>query len=137
MQTSLIRKLLHPIKELISRRAEKPSAEISESREESDMPEQSIECEEEVYTESEIASDSEAYTPPNDEDGTTEDDNTHTEAKAVAEPKSNRAHLTSSVPRTARVPVGALTKGEIAEIRNILGDLDDTEIQRLYKRVTK
>lgn len=50
---------------------------------------------------------------------------------------NTKAHLTSSVPRAARIPSGALTKGEIAEIRNILGNLDDAEIQRLYKRVTK
>ncbi len=50
---------------------------------------------------------------------------------------NNKAHLSSSVPRAARVPNGALTKGEMAEIREIFGDMDDAEIQRLYKRVTK
>lgn len=59
------------------------------------------------------------------------------ESEPTAEQKSNRAHLTSSVPRAARVPTGVLTKGEMAEIREIFGDMDDTEIQRLYKRVTK
>ena len=58
-----------------------------------------------------------------------------TEAPA---PKQNyKAHLSSSVPRAAKVPQGALTKGQMAEIRSIFGDMDDTEIQRLYKRVTK
>ena len=55
----------------------------------------------------------------------------------IREQKSGKAHLTSSVPRTARVPGGTLTKGEMAEIREIFGDIDDAEIQRLYKRVTK
>ncbi len=51
--------------------------------------------------------------------------------------QSNKAHLSSSVPRGARVPTGALSKGEMAEIRSIFGNMDDAEIQRLYKRVTK
>lgn len=51
--------------------------------------------------------------------------------------KALKEHLVSSVPRTARLPKGALTKGEIAEIRSILGNLDDAEIHRLYRRVTK
>lgn len=51
--------------------------------------------------------------------------------------ENNRSHLTSSVPRAARVPAGVMTKGELAEIRELFKNLDDTEIQRLYKRVTK
>ena len=51
--------------------------------------------------------------------------------------QSTKSHLTSSVPRSARAPHGALTKAEIAEIREIFGKIDDAEIQRLYKRVTK
>ncbi len=50
---------------------------------------------------------------------------------------NTKAHLSSSVPRAARLPQGALTKGQMAEIREIFGDIDDAEIQRLYKRVTK
>jgi hypothetical protein len=50
---------------------------------------------------------------------------------------NTKAHLSSSVPRAAKIPTGALTKGEMAEIRQIFGDMDDAEIQRLYKRVTK
>ena len=48
-----------------------------------------------------------------------------------------RAHLTSSVPRAARLPKGALTKSQLAEMREIFGTIDDAEIHRLYKRVTK
>lgn len=51
--------------------------------------------------------------------------------------ESNRSHLTSSVPRVARPPKGDLTKGELAEIRALFSNLDDKEIQRLYKKVTK
>ena len=61
--------------------------------------------------------------------------NADEEAQAPGE--SNRAHLTSSVPRVAKAPVNALTKGELAEIRALFKNLDDTEIQRLYKKVTK
>ena len=66
------------------------------------------------------------------------------ESKPCEEPSNTpsptlntKAHLTSSVPRAARLPQGALTKGQMAEIREIFGDIDDAEIQRLYKRVTK
>ena len=51
--------------------------------------------------------------------------------------ESNRSHLTSSVPRSAKAPQGILTKGELAEIRALFANLDDKEIQRLYKKVTK
>ena len=61
--------------------------------------------------------------------------NADEEAQAPGE--SNRAHLTSSVPRAAKPPVSALTKGELAEIRALFKNLNDLEIQRLYKKVTK
>ena len=48
-----------------------------------------------------------------------------------------KAHLTSSVPRAARLPKGALTKSQMAEMREIFGGIDDAEIHRLYKRVTQ
>lgn len=48
-----------------------------------------------------------------------------------------KAHLISSVPRTAKTPLGAITKQELAEIRELFKDMDDTELQRLYKKVTK
>ena len=60
----------------------------------------------------------------------------HTESTSRPEAKSNKNHLGSSVPRAARVPIGAITKQEMAEIRSIFGNMDDAEIQRLYKRVT-
>ncbi len=61
-----------------------------------------------------------------------------TERAASAEAAAgNRKHLTSSVPRSAKAPLGVLTKREIGELREIFSGLTDTEIQRLYKRVTK
>ena len=57
--------------------------------------------------------------------------------KAPTHTADTKSHLSSSVPRAARIPSGALTKGEMAEIRQIFGNMDDAEIQRLYKRVTK
>ncbi len=68
------------------------------------------------------------------------DAGTLTEGEPLETPpptQSTKAHLTSSVPRSARAPHGALTKAEMAEIREIFGKIDDAEIQRLYKRVTK
>lgn len=55
----------------------------------------------------------------------------------VVRTHSFKEHLKSSVPRSARPPQGTLTKGELAEIRSLFGSIDDAEIYRLYKRVTK
>ena len=173
MQISQLRKLLHPIKRLTSRRAEKPSAETLESRAESEMEMQSDECRvqsdecrvqnaECIMQNSELASpfrrgggeaDGEVNSPDAfvnslDEAAseTTCEENAPVaeESKPCEEPSNTpshtvntKAHLTSSVPRAARLPQGALTKGQMAEIREIFGDIDDAEIQRLYKRVTK
>ena len=151
MQTSLIRRLLHPIKELISPRARRSSAETSESERESDMPlYNSIEEGAESIDAAAIEIHRETEYGESDEDTSAETccDNTadrdadeSDEGEAAPFPSAvtggSRAHLTSSVPRAARVPRGVLTKGEMAEIRSIFGDMDDAEIQRLYKRVTK
>ena len=51
--------------------------------------------------------------------------------------EGNLSHLTSSVPRVAKAPLGSISKGELKEMRSIFHNLDDAEIQRLYKRVTK
>lgn len=127
MQTSLLTKLLHPIKKLTNRKAKSLSEGTSEQERESDM--------------------ADSYKDYTDEaEPTVETEENEELSPTVTEPvsevmpteqKSNRAHLTSSVPKAARVPQGALTKGEMAEIREIFGDMDDAEIQRLYKRVTK
>lgn len=48
-----------------------------------------------------------------------------------------KSHLTSSVPKAARLPEGAMSAGELREMRSLFSGLDDTEIHRLYRRVTK
>ena len=50
--------------------------------------------------------------------------------------RDNRAHLTTAYGKNASVPSGAMTQRELAEAREIFGNLGDLEIQRLYKRVT-
>ena len=50
--------------------------------------------------------------------------------------ENTKAHLSSSVPRAASAPLGAMSKQELSDARNIFCDMDDNEIQRLYKRVT-
>ena len=132
MQISQLKKLLRPIKELTSRRARRSSAETLELREENKVQScdevQNSECKmqnEEVISE---AADSCSEDMPTEAEPTPE-----TPSPTV----NTKAHLSSSVPRAARLPQGALTKGQMAEIREIFGDIDDAEIQRLYKRVTK
>lgn len=48
-----------------------------------------------------------------------------------------RAHLTSSVPKTAKSPNTPLTKHEMEELRGIFGDISDADIYKLYRKVTK
>ena len=119
MQISVLEKLLQLISPKNSQEAEKPLEEILEQETESEekFEIQNSEFEmnsEEAKEEEQIAEDTKAI---------------HTE--------SNRSHLTSSVPKSAKPPHGILTKGELAEIRALFNNLDDKEIQRLYKQVTK
>ena len=48
-----------------------------------------------------------------------------------------KGHLTGSVPRAASIPRGALSRAQMNEYRALFGGLDDAEIHRLYKKVTK
>lgn len=48
-----------------------------------------------------------------------------------------RAHLTSSVPRTAASPKQLMTPAELREARELFSGLSDSEINRLYKKVTQ
>ena len=48
---------------------------------------------------------------------------------------NTKSHLTSSVPRAASTPAGAMTRQQLSEARGLFADLSDNEIQRLYKRV--
>lgn len=48
----------------------------------------------------------------------------------------NRAHLKSAVPRFAGLPRGAMPESELARARMIFDGLSDSEIRKLYKKVT-
>ena len=152
MQISQLKKLLRPIKELTSRRAKRSSAETLELREENEVQSaecrvqsneqmqndeqmQNAECRMQNYsTEEECA----AHWISEVTSEVTEANEPCEESTETPSPTPNtKAHLSSSVPRAAKLPPGALTKGQMAEIREIFGDIDDAEIQRLYKRVTK
>ena len=141
MQISQLKKLLLPIKELTSRRAKRSSAETSEPKEENEV--QSAECRvqnaeqmqsAECRVQNQEAEYENAYEPS---DNCLEDMPIEADPTPEAPKVNTKAHLSSSVPRAAKLPLGALTKGQMAEIREIFGDIDDAEIQRLYKRVTK
>lgn len=142
MQTSLLKKLLHPISRLMSLRAEKPSVETSEPREEDEV----LDVENEMQnSECEVQNEKSLKVSASDTEGGSSSDKSVVEKTERSEwptevatvENNNKAHLMSNVPRAAKVPVGVMTKGEMAEIRELFGDIDDAEIQRLYKRVTK
>ncbi len=48
----------------------------------------------------------------------------------------NRSHITSAVPRAASSPRG-MSRRELGIARELFSDLSDSEIQRLYQKVTK
>ncbi len=58
---------------------------------------------------------------------------------AVSRPTviDNRAHLTGAVPKSASAPSSQMTRGELEMARSLFEDLNDNELRRLYKRVTK
>ena len=133
MQTSRIKKLLHPIKGLKSLWARKSSAETSELREATEVQNEERIMQDEPLTAEEVAEDTTEESPYSDDELTEGESG----EKTTPPTTNTKAHLSSSVPRAASLPRGVLTKGEMAEIRSIFGDMDDAEIQRLYKRVTK
>ena len=49
----------------------------------------------------------------------------------------NRSHLTASVPKFASAPSFGMSRDELTAARSIFEDLDDGEIRRLYKKVTR
>lgn len=49
----------------------------------------------------------------------------------------NRSHLTASVPASAKSPSSAMNHREMEEMRRLFGDISDSEIHKLYKKVTK
>ncbi len=154
MQTSVLKRLLHPIKALKSLAEKRPLAATSEPREEDKM--QNAECKmQNDYNPSVTEGDTSLYTREacadknGDEtaeassvrsyDDTSEEQSEDSAAATEVSTDKNASlsHLTSSVPRAARVPRGALSKSEMTELRELFGGLSDAEIQRLYKRVTK
>ena len=49
----------------------------------------------------------------------------------------NRTHLKAAVPGASRAPYGSMTKREWNIARALFEDISDSEIERLYKRVTR
>ena len=49
----------------------------------------------------------------------------------------NRSHLTASVPVSAKSPDTGMSARELKEARELFGNISDSEIYKLYKRVTK
>ena len=49
----------------------------------------------------------------------------------------NRAHLSHSAPRAAGAPSGGMTRSELEGARELFFGMSDSEIQSLYRRVTK
>ena len=136
MQISVLTKLLPPIRALKTLLARKASAATSESREESNKMQNAEEIMQNAdYATQEGANDRQAW---EEDDGEAEVETAMPENTVQSSPReASKAHLTSSVPRAARVPRGALSKSEMAELRCLFSDLDDNEIHRLYKRVIK
>jgi hypothetical protein len=128
MQISVLEKLLQLINPKNSQEAEKPLEEILEQETERDEEMQNSEQDVEMQN-SEPDVEMQNSEPDVEMQNNEDEKPPHTE--------SNRSHLTSSVPKSAKPPHGILTKGELAEIRALFNNLDDKEIQRLYKQVTK
>lgn len=49
----------------------------------------------------------------------------------------NRSHLTPSVPAKAKSPTAGMSAREFEQARQIFSDISDSEIYKLYKKVTK
>ena len=142
MQTLALRKLLRLIRQKISPSPAKPSEATSELREESKVQDSEFEVQSEEYDvqDNEPLLVGEVAPQVTERSLSPADSGTLPEGEPTEIPspaQNTKAHLTSSVPRSAKAPHGALTKAEMAEIREIFGKIDDAEIQRLYKRVTK
>lgn len=65
---------------------------------------------------------------------------TPTEAYLAARGKvtrDTRSHLTGGIPRPAAAPLGSMSKKELEGARELFSGMSDTEIQKLWRRVTK
>ena len=137
MQISALKKLLQLIKNSESLEEVKSSEATSEQETENNLVDVDEEMQE-IGTQSDEMQSEEMQSEEmqSEEMQNAERRMQNTEA-TVNHAENNRSHLTSSVPRAAKAPIGTLTKGELAEIRALFTNLDDAEIQRLYKKVTK
>ncbi len=125
MLTLAPKKLLHLIKKKISPREKRSQEAISVSSEirNSEFEIRNEKNEEIRNSELEIR---------NEKNGEIQSE--AVESESISDTKS---HLTSSVPRAASLPRGAMTKQELNEARALFRGLDDGEIHRLYKKVTQ
>ena len=57
-------------------------------------------------------------------------------ATQIKRAPDTRSHLSDSFPRLAKSPHSAMTRSELYAARELFEGLDDSEIFRLYKRVT-
>ncbi len=57
--------------------------------------------------------------------------------RTVRRAEDNRSHLTRAVPRSATAPRDTMSRQQLNMARSIFEGLDDSEIRRLYKKVTK
>ena len=51
--------------------------------------------------------------------------------------RDNRAHLSPAAPRRAGTPTGGMSRVELEHARELFSGMNDTEIQALYRRVTR
>ena len=49
----------------------------------------------------------------------------------------NRSHIISGVPVSAKIPTSGMSRAQMEDARELFRDLSDSEIQRLYQKVTK
>ena len=52
-------------------------------------------------------------------------------------PSDTRAHLGTAYAKRAASPYGSMPQRELTAARELFGDLNDADIQRLYRKVTK
>lgn len=57
--------------------------------------------------------------------------------RPVEKRSDNRSHLQRTIPRAAGIPAMQMTRDELITARTLFEDLNDSEIRKLYKKVTK
>lgn len=58
-------------------------------------------------------------------------------ATSKREAKDNRAHLRAAVPAVSRPPYSSMTRREWQAARELFEDMSDSEIEKLYRKVTR